>query len=111
MAIPTISHQESSMETREDVLNFLRANREFLKQQFHVSKIGLFGSFARSEQTPQSDIDLIIEMDTDVKDVHSLKDSMREFISTHCNRTVDLAREKYLRPYARQQILEETIFV
>jgi predicted nucleotidyltransferase len=99
------------METREDVLEFLRANREILKQRFHVVKIGLFGSFARREQTPQSDIDLVVELDADVVDVHRYKNDIREFISSGCNRSVDLAREKYLRPYARQHILRETIFV
>lgn len=47
------------METREDILEFLRTNRELLRKQFHIVKIGLFGSFARSEQTAESDIDLI----------------------------------------------------
>jgi uncharacterized protein len=98
------------METREDILEFLKANREFLRNQYHVIKIGLFGSFARSEQTPQSDIDLIIEIDT-TDDVFRLKNNIREFIATQCNRTVDLAREKYLRPYAREAILKEAIFV
>ena len=99
------------METREDILEFLRSKREFFRQQFYVIKIGLFGSFARNEQTPTSDIDLIIEMDADVQDVYRLKVKMRDFISTHCKRSVDLAREKYLRPYAREQILKEAIFV
>ncbi|MBN1128780.1 MAG: nucleotidyltransferase family protein [Chitinispirillaceae bacterium] len=99
------------MDTREEILEFLKANREFLKEQFHVIKIGLFGSFARSEQTPHSDIDLIIEMDADVNEVFQLKNRMREFFSDRCKRTVDLAREKYLRPYARKQILKEAIFV
>ena len=99
------------METRDEILEFLKTNREFFKQQFHVIKIGLFGSFARSEQTSKSDIDLIIEMDADAMDVHRLKNGMREFISNHCNRMVDLAREKYLRPYSRIQIFNEAIFV
>ena len=99
------------METQEEILEFLKTNREFLKQRFHVIKIGLFGSFARREQTSKSDIDLLIEMDADAVDVHRLKIGLREFISGRFNRTVDLAREKYLRPYSRNQILKEAIFV
>jgi len=99
------------METRDEILKFLAANRDYFRQQFHVNKIGLFGSFARNEQTPQSDIDLLIEIDADAEDVHQLKNRMREFIAVRSKRTVDLAREKYLRPYARNQILKETIFV
>lgn len=99
------------METREDILEFLKANRKFLRNRFHINKIGLFGSFARSEQTAQSDIDLIIELDAPDADVYLLKNSIREFIASRFNRGVDLAREKYLRPYARDAILKETIFV
>ena len=99
------------METREDILDYLKANREFFTKQFHIVKIGLFGSFARSEQTPQSDIDLIIELDAPDTDVYLLKNRTREFISLRFNRGVDLAREKYLRPYAREAILQEAIFV
>jgi predicted nucleotidyltransferase len=50
-------------------------------------------------------------MDADPIDVYKLKNGMREFISKRCNRTVDLAREKYLRPYSKEQILKEAIFV
>ncbi len=94
-----------------EYLEFLKANREFLKKQFHIVKIGLFGSFARSEQTAQSDIDLIIELDAPDTDMYLLKNSIRDFLASHFNREVDLAREKYLRPYAREEILKEAIFV
>ena len=99
------------METREDILDFLKTNREFLRKQFHIEKIGLFGSFARNEQTSQSDIDLIIELNISNTDVNLLKKRIREFFVSHFNRGVDLAREKYLRSYAREAILKEVIFV
>lgn len=99
------------METREEILEFLRSNREFLKNNFHITKIGLFGSFARDQQTAQSDIDLIIELDAPNTDVHLLKNNIREFIASSFNRGVNLVREKYLRPYARDVILKEAIFV
>lgn len=99
------------METREDILEYLRVNREFFSKQFHIVKIGLFGSFARNEQTSRSDIDLIIEIDAPDADVYLLKNKIREFVAMRFNRGVDLAREKYLRSYARDAILKEAIFV
>ncbi|NLW31122.1 MAG: hypothetical protein GXY77_06670 [Fibrobacter sp.] len=99
------------METRDEILEFLRENRELLKNHFYITKIGLFGSFARGEQTAQSDIDLIIELDAPDTDVHVLKNNIREFFISRFNRGVNLAREKYLRPYARDMILKEAIFV
>jgi uncharacterized protein len=99
------------METRDEILEFLKLNRDFLKNHFLITTIALFGSFARGEQTAQSDIDLLIELDASDTDVYLLKNNIREFIASRFNRGVNLAREKYLRPYARDMILKEAIFV
>ena len=39
--------------------------------QRHVARIGVFGSIARGEETPQSDIDVLVEM-TDEGDLFDL---------------------------------------
>lgn len=46
---------------RKDIENKLRIEKRFLMDRFYVAKIGLFGSFARDEQTETSDIDLLVE--------------------------------------------------
>jgi predicted nucleotidyltransferase len=46
---------------RNDILSYLRENKDFLQKQFGVSKMALFGSHARNEANTESDIDLIIE--------------------------------------------------
>jgi predicted nucleotidyltransferase len=48
---------------KTDILNFLRANKEYFKTKFNIIKIGIFGSYAREEQTDNSDIDIIIEFE------------------------------------------------
>ena len=97
---------------KDTVLKIVRDFGAALEAQgVRPGKIVLFGSFARSEQTAQSDIDLIIELDAPDTDVYLLKNSIREFIASRFNRGVNLAREKYLRPYARDMILKEAIFV
>ena len=99
------------MKTRDEILNFLQENRSLLSQQYHVSKIGLFGSFARNEQNENSDVDLVIELEEDTKNVYDLKNALRQFLSTSFERSVDIAREKYLKPYAKEQILKDTLYV
>ena len=81
-----------------------------LKEKYHVSKIGLFGSFARDEATTESDVDIIIELES-IDNVYDVKSSLREYLSQAFGRSVDLAREKYLKPYAKEQILKETVYV
>lgn len=47
---------------REFILETLKANRERLLIEFNIERIGLYGSFARNEQTDKSDIDLVYEL-------------------------------------------------
>ncbi len=99
------------MNTKNEVIEFLRQNRKLLTERYHISKIGLFGSFARDEQTANSDIDLIIELDDSATDIHELKNSLKQFLSNSMCRGVDIAREKYLKPYAREQIMRDAVYV
>jgi len=99
------------MNTKEEILDFLTQNRKLLTTKYHISKIGLFGSFSRDEQNNSSDVDLLIELDKNSTNIYDLKLSINKFLSDAFDRDVDLAREKYLKPYAREQILKETLFV
>ena len=51
------------MLTREKILGLLQANYPFLAGEFGVSKIGLFGSFAKGQTDETSDIDIVVEFD------------------------------------------------
>ena len=46
------------MKTKAEVLEILEKDIPYLKKVFHVEKIGLFGSYARQEQTEKSDLAL-----------------------------------------------------
>ena len=45
-----------------EVVARVRAHADELEERFGVTRIDVFGSFARGEQTPESDIDLIVEV-------------------------------------------------
>ena len=76
---------------------------ELLQQYFinqPVLKAWLFGSYARGEQTPDSDVDLLFALD------YSQKVGLLKFASMYLdlkkllNKEVDLVEEGTLRPYA-----------
>ena len=50
------------MPEKQEVIDYLKTNKRLFKKQFSVVKIGVFGSYARDEQTENSDIDIIITM-------------------------------------------------
>ena len=48
--------------TRQEILNFLQEKKTYLREEFGVLSIGLFGSYAKGTQGPESDIDLYVEL-------------------------------------------------
>ncbi len=99
------------MNTKKEILDFLSKNKYELLSKYHLSKIGLFGSFSRGEATKNSDVDIIFDFKENIGDVYSIKVALKTYLSETFNRSVDLAREKYLSPYAKEQILQDAIYV
>ena len=54
------------MTTKEKVLELIRSNQDQIRS-YGVKKLGLFGSFVRGKQKPESDIDLLVEFQQDKK--------------------------------------------
>ncbi|KAF0237234.1 MAG: hypothetical protein FD181_2068 [Prolixibacteraceae bacterium] len=99
------------MHTQKQILDFISENKSFLNQQFHVSKIGLFGSYARNEQTSNSDIDLIVDFEENTADLFDIKIAIKRFFMENLNIDVDICREKYIKPRFKKRIQNEAIYV
>ena len=99
------------MGTKEEILQFLINNKRFLSDRFHLKKIGLFGSFARGEQTQSSDVDILIELEENTKNIFDLEYDLKELLKKQFNRDVDLIREKYIKSYFKPLILRDAIYV
>jgi len=89
------------------ILNYLTANKERFQKEYHLKRIGVFGSFARGEQTEKSDIDLLIEFEEGTDNLYDLKQRLRSEIQSIFKLPVDICREKYIKPFFRDQILQE----
>jgi predicted nucleotidyltransferase len=50
------------MYTLETILSKLRDHKPNLQQKYPISRLGIFGSYARGEATPLSDIDIAVEL-------------------------------------------------
>ncbi|CAA6817677.1 MAG: DNA polymerase beta domain protein region [uncultured Sulfurovum sp.] len=97
--------------TKSDILFYLSQHKEEFFQKFGLVKLGLFGSFVREEAHEDSDIDIIIELDKNVTDVYRKKLALKKELESYFNKKVDIAREKYLKPLARQSIGNDVIYV
>jgi len=49
------------MNTLSDIRNLLHARKEQLFQKYPIKSLAIFGSYARNEQTEQSDLDILVE--------------------------------------------------
>jgi predicted nucleotidyltransferase len=45
----------------EEIKEVIEQHRPELKGQFHIDKIGVFGSYARGDQKKRSDVDFLAE--------------------------------------------------
>ena len=96
---------------RDEILSFLRERKVELFSEYQLIKIGLFGSFARNEETEFSDIDLIVEFQPNTENLAEKKSKIKDLVAKRFNREVDLCREKYIKPYFKSQIQQSAIYV
>ena len=99
------------MNTQKEILEFLQTNYKDITSKYHLTQLAIFGSFARDEQREDSDVDVLIEIQDGTQNIHDLKKSLHEYLSSSFKRNVDIARKKYLKPYAKEFILKDAIYV
>lgn len=99
------------MFNKTDILNYLLANKDFFRLKYNVIKIGIFGSYAREEQTEKSDIDIIVEFDENTEDLFDKKFELREYMMLQFNKNIDLCREGAIKPVFKPLILKDAIYV
>ena len=106
-----INYKGEIMIDSRQVLNYLSLNKKRLQQEYHLTKIGVFGSIARNDQNNNSDIDLIIEFEEKTPDLYEIKKKIRAEITQEFNVRVDICREKYIKPIFKDQIMSEVKYV
>lgn len=89
-----------------DQLTVSRAELETLARRFHIRKLSLFGSAARGELRPDSDIDLLVEFQPgNAPSLGGMLDISDAFSVLFGGRSVDLATASILEnPYRRRAI-------
>ncbi len=84
------------MGTLQDILSTLRSERDRLFAKHALTSMAVFGSAARGEQRPDSDVDIMVEFDTS-KDYDFLE--LAEELQHLLQRKVDLVVRKGVRPW------------
>jgi hypothetical protein len=92
---------------RAQILDLLRSSKDDFERQYSVRRIGLFGSVIRGEETPGSDIDIIVDMEHPTFDKYmDLKFHLERVIG----RKVDLVLLESIKPRLKSVITREAVY-
>ncbi len=75
------------MKKLEDIIKNLQVELPYLREDFGVKKIGLFGSYVKEEFDETSDIDLVVEFD---KPIGFKFMRLAEYLESRLGRKVDI---------------------
>ena len=95
--------------SKEEIVAYLKSNKSFFYDKFGVTRIGIFGSFIRDEQTQPSDIDMVVEIEKSRKNIHSFL-QLKRFLEKQLGRKIDLGFESSLKPTIREKIKGRIIY-
>ena len=96
------------MSTREEILDKLKLLKGALGKSYPISNLALFGSYARSEQMEDSDIDILIELKGQIG---SRFIDLAEEFEKSLGRRVDLVSKKGVKDRYLKSIESELIYV
>ncbi|OQY47118.1 MAG: hypothetical protein B6242_05765 [Anaerolineaceae bacterium 4572_78] len=88
-------------------INHLKAMQTVLTEKYHVASLGIFGSYIRHEQKPNSDLDILVTF--------SKTPCLITFVELQCDLSdwlevdVDLVLKDGLKPAIAEYILMEAI--
>ncbi len=97
------------MRDHNQLQQLLRRQLADLGNKYHVAQIGIFGSYARGEQGPDSDLDLLITFSEPVGLITFLE--LEQHLEQVLGVKVDLTTKAALKPNIGERILKEVKYV
>jgi len=93
------------------IKELLQKYKPELEREYGVKELGVFGSYVRGEQRPDSDLDLLVEFKSDVKMDLIKFVELEERISELLGMKVDLVMKSGLKPRIGRRILQEVFYL
>ena len=92
-----------------EVQQRIKDNLAELNRKYAVSEIGIFGSYARNEQTLDSDLDILVEFSKPVGFISfmQLEQHLRQLLGIK----IDLVTRAALKPRIGERILKDVKYV
>ncbi len=98
------------MTNKEHILHSIRSRKAEIAQ-FGIRSIGLFGSYARDEQSENSDIDILIDFEPEKENFDNFMAAYDFIEQLFKSQHVELVTKNGLSPYIGPKILNEVTYV
>lgn len=90
-------------------LRILKQQLPRLRQKYHITSIGVFGSYVRGEQRKRSDLDVLVEFEDDNTPTLFQFIELELYLTDLLGVKVDLVEQSALKPYIGRRILAEAL--
>lgn len=94
---------------RDEALSILHTHQTELREKYGVQSLSLFGSVARDEARPDSDVDLLVEFNRPVGLFGLL--ALQAYLEQLFGCQVDVGTSNSLRPGLKERVLQEAVHV
>ena len=92
-----------------NIIKSIKSIKKELKEQFGIEQVGIFGSYSRGENVPDSDLDLIVDFKyNSFKDVFKVEDFLMKKIGI---KKIDLVTQDKINSFARETMMRDVIYV
>lgn len=96
---------------KQCVIKQLKEIKQLLFQQYGIIKPGVFGSIVRGEATKHSDVDILIDFDTDKETFYNFISVCELLQKAFGKQRLDIVTRKGLSPFISDSILNEVEYV
>ncbi len=97
------------MKTFDELRQVLSLQKQSLCEIYQITEIGIFGSYARGEQTELSDVDILVDYKTAPTFIMLVE--LRDYLSQLFGLKVDIVTKNGLKPRIRDRVLAEAIYI
>jgi predicted nucleotidyltransferase len=97
---------------KQTIIVTLQSNKAHLKERFGIEQIGIFGSYAKGTQNPESDLDLVYILNKGEKmtldKIFDMENYLRQLLNV---KKIDLVNLQFMNPLVKFKMKNDVIYV
>ena len=97
------------MKTLNEIRQVLSLQKQSICEIYRITKIGIFGSYTRGDETETSDIDILVDYETAPTLIMLVE--LRDYLSQLFGIKVDIVTKNGLKPRIRERVLAEVVYI